>query len=86
MSLISPLPCGANALDLLWTYLVTVDGTKKDRCVCHGQPKFMGTVIFRYTFAKMLAHVGSHIFGGTVASKASLYEASMHQAYLFMYK
>ena len=64
-----PLPPGANVLDLLWTYNVKVDGTKKARCVCNGQPKFKGTVIFGYTFAKMLDHVGSRIFWATVASK-----------------
>ena len=42
---------------------------EKARCVCNGQPKFKGTVIFGYTFAKMLNRVGSRIFWGTVASK-----------------
>ena len=64
-----PLPDGANVLDLLWTYNVKTDGTLKARCVCNGQPKFKGTVIFGYTFAKMLDHVGSRIFWGTVAAK-----------------
>ena len=64
-----PLPGGANVLDLLWTYLVKVNGTKKARCVCNGQPKFKGTVVFGYTFAKMLDHVGSRFFWGMVASK-----------------
>ena len=63
------LPINANVLDLLWTYLVKTDGTKKARCICNGQPKFKGTVIFGYTFAKMLDHVGPRIFWGTVASK-----------------
>ena len=63
------LPIGANVLDLLWTYLIKTDGTKKPRCVCNGQPKFKGTVIFGYTFAKMLDQVGSRIFWGTVAAK-----------------
>ena len=63
------LPIGANVLDLLWTYLVKTDGTKKARCVYNGQPKFKGTVIFGYIFAKMLDHTGSKIFWGTVASK-----------------
>ena len=63
------LPIGANVLDLLWTYLIKTDGTKKARCVCNGQPKFKGTVIFGYTFAKMLDQVGSRIFWGTVAAK-----------------
>ena len=64
-----PLPNGANVLDLLWTYNIKTDGTLKARCVCNGQPKFKGTVIFGYTFAKMLDHVGSRIFWGTVAAK-----------------
>ena len=64
-----PLPQDANVLDLLWTYLVKVDGTKKARCVCNGQPKFKGTVIFGYTFAKMLDHVASRIFWAAAASK-----------------
>ena len=64
-----PLPPDSNVLDLLWTYVIKENGTKKARCVCNGQPKFKGTVIFGYTFAKMLDHVGSRIFWGAVASK-----------------
>ena len=63
------LPPNSNVLDLLWTYLVKENGTKKARCICNGQPKFKGTIIFGYTFAKMLDHVGSRIFWGAVASK-----------------
>ena len=63
------LPTGANVLDLLWTYLVKTDGTKKVHCVCNGQPKFKGTEIFGYTFAKKLGHISSRIFWGTVESK-----------------
>ena len=63
------LPAGVNALDLLWTYLIKTDGTKKVRCVYNGQPTFEGTVVFGYTFAKMLDQIGSRIFWGTVAAK-----------------
>ena len=35
----------------------------------NGQPKFKGTVIFGYTFTKMLDQVRSQIFRGTVVSK-----------------
>ena len=52
-----PLTPNANVLELLWTYQVKIDGTKKARCVCNGQPKFKGTDILGYTFAKMLDHV-----------------------------
>ena len=34
------LPPDANVLDLLWTYVIKTDGTKKARCVCNGQPRF----------------------------------------------
>ena len=64
-----PLPIGANVLDLIWTYAVKDDGTKKARCVCNGQPRFKGTVIFGYTFAKMLDHVASRIFWAIAAAK-----------------
>ena len=30
------LPPGANVLDLLWTYIIKTDGTKKARNVCNG--------------------------------------------------
>ena len=68
-----PLPVGANVLDLLWTYLIKdeQEGKKrfKARCVCNGKPSNKNTVIFGYTFAKMLDHVGSRIFWATAASK-----------------
>ena len=48
-----PLPQGANILNLSWAYLVKTDSTKKICRVCNGQPKFKGTVVFGYTFAKM---------------------------------
>ena len=37
--------------------------------VCNGKPSNKNTVIFGYTFAKMLDHVGSRIFWATAASK-----------------
>ncbi len=55
------LPPGANVLDLLWTYNIKTDGTLKARCVCTGQPKFKGSVIFGYTYAKILDHVYSGV-------------------------
>ena len=63
------LPIGANVLDLLWTYIIKTDGTLKSRCVCNGQPFNRNTVIFGYTFAKMLDHVGSRIFWAACATK-----------------
>ena len=66
-------PCelllGVNVPDLLWTYLVKTDDTKKARCVYNGKPKFKGIVTISYIFTKMVDHVGSLIFWGTIASK-----------------
>ena len=70
------LPPGANVLDLLWTYNIKTDGTLKARCVCNGQPRFKGTVVFGYTFAKMLDDVHSRIFWGTVAAKNLIVRAA----------
>ena len=64
------LPPGANVLDLFWTFNVKTNGALKARCVCNnGQHKFKGTVIFGYTFAKMLDHVESRIVWDTGAAK-----------------
>ena len=70
-----PLPLNANVLDLLWTYNLkdpsnaTNEIIRKARCVCNGRPSNKNTVIFGYTFAKMLDHVGSRIFWAIVACK-----------------
>ena len=63
------LPIGTNVLDLLWTYLIKTDSTLKARMVCNGQPLNKNTIIFSYTFAKMLDHVGSRIFWAICATK-----------------
>ena len=64
-----PLPPGANVLNLIWCYNVKDDGRKKARMVCNGRPSNKNTVIFGYTYAKSLDHVGSRIFWATAASK-----------------
>lgn len=70
-----PLPLNPNVLDLLWTYNLkdpsnaTNEIIRKARCVCNGRPSNKNTVIFGYTFAKMLDHVSSCIFWAIVASK-----------------
>ena len=64
-----PLPPGANVLNLLWCYDVKTDGRLKARMVCNGQPSNKNTVIFGYTYAKSIDHVGSRVFWAAVASK-----------------
>jgi deoxyuridine 5'-triphosphate nucleotidohydrolase len=64
-----PLPPGANVLNMLWYYDVKTDGRLKARMVCNGRPSNKNTVIFGYTYAKSLDHVGSRIFWAAAASK-----------------
>ena len=63
------LPPNANVLFLLWAYSIKDDGTLKARMVCNGKPSNKNTVIFGYTFAKSLDHVGARIFWATAAAK-----------------
>lgn len=63
------LPPNANVLSLLWCYNVKDDGTLKARMVCNGKPSDHNTVIFGYTYAKSLDHVGSRIFWAAAATK-----------------
>ena len=64
-----PLPPNANVLNLLWDYRVKDDGTHKARMVCNGRPSNKNTVIFGYTYAKSLDHVGSRVFWSIAAAK-----------------
>jgi dUTP pyrophosphatase len=63
------LPPGANVLNLLWCYDVKTDGRLKARMVCNGRPSNRNTVIFGYTYAKSLDHVGSRVFWAAAAAK-----------------
>ena len=62
-----PYPIGANLLNLLWTYLVKDDGTKKARCVCNGSPKMSGTVTLGETYAASLDQTAARIFWASAA-------------------
>ena len=64
-----PYPKGANILNLLWTYLVKDNGTKKARCVCNGSPKMGGTVTLGETYAASLDQCASRIFWAVSALK-----------------
>jgi dUTP pyrophosphatase len=64
-----PLPPGANVLNMLWYYDIKTDGRLKARMVCNGKPSNKNTVIFGYTYAKSLDHVGSRIFWAAAAAK-----------------
>ena len=62
------LPPNANVLNLIWDYKIKDDGTHKARMVCNGRPSNRNTVIFGYTYAKSLDHVGSRIFWSLAAA------------------
>ena len=62
-----PRPHNANVLNLLWTYLIKADGTKKARCVCNGSPKAKGTVTLGHTFAACLEQPGARTFWASAA-------------------
>jgi hypothetical protein len=64
-----PLPPGANVLNMLWYYDIKIDGHLKARTVCNGKPSNKNTVIFGYTYAKLLDHEGSQIFWVAAAAK-----------------
>ena len=64
-----PLPPNANVLNLLWDYRIKDDGTYKARMVCNGRPSNKNTVVFGYTYAKSLDHVGARIFWAAAAAK-----------------
>ena len=64
-----PLPLNANVLNLLWDYRIKDNGTYKARMVCNGRPSNKNTVVFGYTYAKSLDHVGVRIFWATAAAK-----------------
>ena len=62
-----PRPPNANILNLLWTYLVKSDDTKKARCVCNGSPRSKGTVTLGHTFAACLEQPGARVFWASAA-------------------
>ncbi len=57
-----PLPSNANALHMLWTYLLKVCGTRKSRLVCNGNPRQKGTVTIGHTYANALDAASEWLF------------------------
>jgi hypothetical protein len=55
-----PLPTNANALHMLWTYLLKVCGTRKGRLICNGNPRQKGTVTIGHTYANALDAVSGY--------------------------
>ena len=62
------LPQGANALNLLWTYMFKIhENRRKARCVCNGAKNRRGCVTLAETFASSLEQTGSRIFWAATA-------------------
>jgi hypothetical protein len=64
-----PLPKGANALHMLWTYFLKLCGTRKSRMVCNGNPRQKGTVTLGHTYANALDAASERLFWSIVADE-----------------
>lgn len=64
-----PLPAGANALHMLWTYFLKLCGTRKSRMVCNGNPRQKGTVTIGHTYANALDAASERLFWSIVADE-----------------
>ena len=89
------LPQGANALHMLWTYVLKTCGTKKARMVCNGHPRQKGTVTIGHTYANSLDAASERLFWAIAAQEGLLVigadvsnafaEAPPPQAPLYLY-
>jgi hypothetical protein len=64
-----PLPANANALHMLWTYLLKMCGTKKSRMVCNGNRRQKGTITLGHTYANSLDAASERLFWAMVAQE-----------------
>jgi hypothetical protein len=62
-----PLPTNANALHMLWTYLLKMCGTKKSCLVCNGNRRQKGTITLGHTYANSLDAASERLFWAMVA-------------------
>ena len=64
-----PLPSDANALRMLWTYILKICGTRKSRLVCNGNPRQKGTVTLGHTYANSLEAASERLFWAITAQQ-----------------
>ena len=64
-----PRPAQANILNLLWTYLVKINGTKKSRCCCNGNPGRKGSITLAQTYAACVEQPAQRIYWAIVATE-----------------
>ncbi len=61
----------ANALHMLWTYLLKICGTQKRHMVCNGNPCQKGTVMIGHTYANASDAASERLFW-TISAKEGL--------------
>jgi hypothetical protein len=64
-----PLSDGANALHMLWTYILKACGTRKSRMVCNENPKHKGSVTLGHVYANALDAASERLFWAIVANE-----------------
>ena len=64
-----PRPDKANILNLLWTYLIKAEGTKKARCCCNGNPGRQGSITLAHTYAACVEQPAQRVYWGLTAIK-----------------
>jgi len=64
-----PLPLDSNALRMLWTFQLKLDGTKKSRMVCHMSSRIRNTITLGHTYANSLESTSERLFWAIVAQE-----------------
>jgi len=85
-----PKPTNANALHMLWTYIIKACGTLKSRMVANAQAKYKGTITLGYVYANaerlfwaIVAQEGMTAIGCDVSNAFA--EAPPPKAPLYLY-
>jgi hypothetical protein len=63
------LPHNANALRMLWTYVLKPCGTRKSRMVCNGNPRQKRTITLSHTYANALDAPSERLFWAIAAKQ-----------------
>jgi dUTP pyrophosphatase len=63
------LPPNANALRMLWTFQLKVDGTKKSRMVAHMNARIRNTITLGHTYANSLDTMSERLFWAIAAQE-----------------
>jgi DNA-binding XRE family transcriptional regulator len=64
-----PLPPNANAIRMLWTFQLKLDGTKKSRMVAHMNARVRPTITLCHTYASLLETTSERLFWAIAAQE-----------------